>query len=157
MRILVFWILLVALCAKPVGAGAQQRDVVLMGPAHHKCSEILELQNLTIDLERNIIRPDYLHPQRGPDYMAVVGWLQGFFSARNLFDLSIDGDLTQGSKWFDWMNWTFSYCRDHPTSTLFDAGVGLSNVLARSYKESRANKQYVMPGHQAEPAEAPGN
>jgi hypothetical protein len=73
--------------------------------------------------------------------MAVVGWLQGFFSARNLFDLSIDGDLTQGSRWFEWMNWTFSYCREHPTSTLFDAGVRLSNVLAKSYRESRTSRQ----------------
>jgi hypothetical protein len=35
------------------------------------------------------------------------------------------------------MNWMFSYCREHPTNTLFDAGIGLSNALKRNYLESR--------------------
>jgi hypothetical protein len=69
--------------------------------------------------------------------MAVIGWLQGFFSAQNLFDLSIDGNFTQGTKSIDWMNWMFDYCREHPTKTLFDAGIGLSNELKRAYIESR--------------------
>jgi len=125
-----------------VDAGAQQqRDPVVIGPERSKCSDILELQKLSFDPERNVIRLDYRHPQRGADYMAVVGWLQGFFSARNLFDLSIDGDFTQGSKQVDWMTWIFGYCRDHPADTLFDAGIGLSQNLAKSYKESRFNKQ----------------
>ena len=140
MRKLVFWIALVVLCAQPVGASAQQqRDPVVIGPERSNCSDILELQKLTYDPEQNVIRLDYLHPQRGAIYMAVVGWLQGFFSARNLFDLSIDGDFTQGTKSLDWMNWMFSYCREHPTSTLFDAGIGVSNVLTQAYKESRRN------------------
>jgi hypothetical protein len=132
---------LAAIHLQTVGAGAQQqRDPVVIGPERSKCFDILELQKLNFDPERNIIKLDYLHPQRGADYMAVVGWLQGFFSARNLFDLSIDGDFTQGSKQVDWMNWIFSYCQAHPTNTLFDAGIGLSQVLAKSYKESRTNK-----------------
>lgn len=138
MRKLVFWIALVGLCAHAVGAKAQQqRDPVVIGPERSSCSDILELQKLTYDPERNVIRLDYLHPQRGAIYMAVVGWLQGFFSARNLFDLSIDGDFTQGSKSLDWMNWMFAYCREHPANTLFDAGIGLSNALAKAYQETR--------------------
>ena len=94
-------IILAALAAihlQTVGAGAQQlRDPVVIGPERSKCFDILELQKLNFDPERNVIKLDYLHPQRGADYMAIVGWLQGFFSARNLFDLSIDGDFTQGS------------------------------------------------------------
>jgi len=132
---------LAALHLQTVGAGAQQqRDPVVIGPERNKCFDILELQKLNFDPDRNIIKLDYRHPQRGADYMAIVGWLQGFFSARNLFDLSIDGDFTQGSKQIDWMNWIFSYCQDHPANTLFDAGIGLSQVLAKSYKESRTNK-----------------
>jgi hypothetical protein len=141
MRILI-WLALIALCAQTVGANAQQqRDPVVIGPERNTCSDILELQKLNFDPERNVIKLDYLHPQRGADYMAIVGWLQGFFSARNLFDLTIDGDFTQGSKQIDWMNWIFGYCQEHPANTLFDAGIGLSQVLAKSYKESRFNKQ----------------
>jgi hypothetical protein len=138
MRTLIFWIALVALCAQPVGGNAQQkRDPVVIGPERSNCSDILELQKLNYDPEQNVIRLDYLHPQRGAIYMAVIGWLQGFFSAQNLFDLSIDGNFTQGTKSIDWMNWMFNYCRENPTKTLFDAGIGLSNEMKRVYIESR--------------------
>jgi hypothetical protein len=138
MRKLAFWMVLAGLCIQPVGGHAQQkRDPVVIGPERSNCSDILELQKLNYDSEQNVIRLDYLHPQRGAIYMAVIGWLQGFFSAQNLFDLSIDGNFTQGTKSIDWMNWMFSYCRENPTKTLFDAGIGLSNELKRSYLESR--------------------
>ena len=138
MRMLAFWIALAALCIQPVGGNAQQkRDPVVIGPERSSCTDILESEKLNYDPERNVIKLDYLHPQRGATYMAVIGWLQGFFSAQNLFDLSIDGDFTQGTKSFDWMNWIFGYCHEHPTNTLFDAGIGLSNALKRSYLESR--------------------
>jgi len=138
MRKLAFWIVLAGLCVQPVGGNAQQkRDPVVIGPERSNCRDILELQKLNYDSEQNVIRLDYLHPQRGAIYMAVIGWLQGFFSAQNLFDLSIDGNFTQGTKSIDWMNWMFSYCRENPTKTLFDAGIGLSNELKRTYLESR--------------------
>jgi hypothetical protein len=138
MRKLAFWIALTALCVQPVGGNAQQkRDPVVIGPERSNCTDILELQKLNYDPEQNVIRLDYLHPQRGAIYMSVIGWLQGFFSAQNLFDLSVDSDFTQGTKSIDWMNWMFSYCREHPTNTLFDAGIGLSNTLKRAYLESR--------------------
>ena len=138
MRMLAFWIALAALCIQPVGGNAQQkRDPVVIGPERSSCTDILESEKLNYDPERNVIKLDYLHPQRGATYMAVMGWLQGFFSAQNLFDLSIDGDFTQGTKSLDWMNWIFSYCREHPGGTLFDAGIGLSNSLKQAYKESR--------------------
>jgi hypothetical protein len=138
MRRVAIWITLAALCALPVGGNAQQkRDPVVIGPERSNCTDILELEKLNYDAEKNVIRLDYLHPQRGAIYMAVIGWLQGFFSAQNLFDLSIDGNFTQGTKSIDWMNWMFSYCREHPTKTLFDAGIGLSNALKRDYIEAR--------------------
>jgi hypothetical protein len=138
MRRLAFTIALIALCTHPVEGNAQQkRDPVVIGPERSNCSDILDLQKLNYDPEQNVIRLDYLHPQRGAIYMAVIGWLQGFFSAQNLFDLSIDSDFTQGTRSIDWMNWMFSYCREHPTSTLFDAGIGLSNSLKRTYLETR--------------------
>jgi hypothetical protein len=138
MRNLAFWALLVAFCALPAGGNAQQkRDPVVIGPERSSCMDILESQKLSYDREQNVIRLDYLHPQRGATYMAVIGWLQGFFSAQNLFDLSVDGDFTQGSKSIDWMNWIFNYCKEHPAGTLFDAGIGLSNSLKRAYLEAR--------------------
>ncbi len=138
MRRLAFTIALIALCTHPVKGNAQQkRDPVVIGPERSNCSDILDLQKLNYDPEQNVIRLDYLHPQRGAIYMAVIGWLQGFFSAQNLFDLSIDSDFTQGTKSIDWMNWMFSYCREHPNNTLFDAGIGLSNSLKRAYLATR--------------------
>ena len=138
MRKLAICVALTVLSAQPIVSNAQQRrDPVVIGPEHSNCTDILDLEKLNYDPQQNIIRLDYLHPQRGAIYMAVIGWLQGFFSAQNLFDLSIDGNFTQGTKSIDWMNWMFSYCREHPTNTLFDAGIGLSNTLKRSYLESR--------------------
>jgi hypothetical protein len=145
-RLFFFWIAIFALCVLPAsgnaqetlgGSALQKRDPVVIGPERSNCSDILELQKLAYDPEQNVIRLDYRHPQRGAIYMAVVGWLQGFFSAQNLFDLSVDSDFTQGTKSLDWMNWIFSYCREHPGGTLFDAGIGLSNSLKRAYLESR--------------------
>jgi hypothetical protein len=46
-------------------------------------------------------------------------------------------DFTQGTNSIDGMNWMFSYYREHPTNTLFDAGIGLSNTLKRAYLESK--------------------
>ena len=144
MRTLAICVVVAALCfcAAGVSAQQQQRDPVVVGPEQSKCSDILDLEKLNYDPERNVIRLDYLHPQRGATYMAVIGWLQGFFSARNLFDLSIDGDLTKGTRSLDWMNWMFSYCREHPASTLFEAGIGLSNKLARAYRETRSRGRH---------------
>ena len=139
MRMLLFSVAFAAVCTQPVRAEPQQlRDPVVVGPQQSACSDILESEKLNYDPERNVIRLDYLHPQRGATYMAVLGWLQGFFSARNLFDLSVDGDITQGTRSLDWMNWMFEYCRAHPNSTLFDAGIGLSNALAKSYRDTRS-------------------
>src|SRR5258707_7175712 len=133
MRILLFCMALATAFPQPVGSYAQQqRDPIIVGPEQVTCPDILELQKLNIDSDRNVIKLDYLHPQRGADYMAVVGWLQGFFSARNLFDVSIDGDFTQGSKSVDWMKWMVGFCREQPTKTLFDAGTRLSHKRART-------------------------
>ena len=90
MRTLIFWIALIALCAQPVaglraepaGGTVPKRDPVVIGPERSNCSDILDLEKLTYDPEQNVIRLDYRHPQRGAIYMAVVGWLQGFFSAQ---------------------------------------------------------------------------
>ena len=146
MRKSTFCIVLIIICALPIGGNAQQkRDPVVIGPERSSCSDILESQKLSYDPEQNVIKLDYLHPQRGATYMAVMGWLQGFFSAQNLFDLSIDGDFTQGTKSLDWMNWIFSYCRENPSRTLFDAGIGLSNSLKRAYLEARQTPKKSEP------------
>ncbi|WP_091685402.1 hypothetical protein [Methylocapsa palsarum] len=68
------------------------------------------------------------------DYLQVAAWLAGFISARNQFDVSTDGNLTKGTDTKDWMNWIFSYCRQHPTSEIFTAALDFSNNLKASNK-----------------------
>jgi hypothetical protein len=49
------------------------------------------------------------------------------------------------------MDWMFGFCRDHPTKTLFDAGIGLSNKLAKAYRESRRSERRADGGDNDRP------
>ena len=97
-----FWITLAAVCALPVGSHAQQqRDPVIVGPQQVKCSDILELQKLNIDSERNVIKLTICTLNAVRTAVVVAS---GLLFGTKSFDVSIDGDFTQGSKSIEWMD-----------------------------------------------------
>ena len=100
-------------------------------PNRHKCLDLLELERLKVDPRTNTITYDtYTERRLAADYIVVVGWLQGFFTAVNL-DEQTDGDVTKETRPYQMMAWTFSYCRAHPSETLMGAALELLNALRR--------------------------
>ena len=51
-------------------------------PKRYKCLDLLELERVEVDPQRNIMRSTDV--DLAVDYRAVAGWLQGFFTAWNL-------------------------------------------------------------------------
>jgi hypothetical protein len=100
-------------------------------PNRHKCLDLLELERLKVDPRTNTITYD-TYPERrlAADYIVVVGWFQGFFTAVNLNEQT-DGDITKETKPYQMMAWTFSYCRAHPSENLLGAAHELLNALRR--------------------------
>jgi len=100
-------------------------------PNRHKCLDLLELERLKVDPRTNTITYDtYTERRLAADYIVVVGWLQGFFTAVNL-DEQTDGDVTKETRLYQMMAWTFSYCRAHPSENLLGAAHELLNALRR--------------------------
>jgi len=100
-------------------------------PNRHKCLDLLELERLKVDPRTNAITYDtYTERRLATDYIVVAGWFQGFFTAVNLNEQT-DGDVTKGTKPYQMMAWTFSYCRAHPSENLLGAARELLNALRR--------------------------
>jgi hypothetical protein len=99
-------------------------------PKINKCFDILQFESLSFDPQTKVfsVRQDQIALLNS--YFQVEGWLGGFFTARNVFDLAAGGDTAKGTTEKERMPWIYSYCRSHPTKTLFDAAVELSNTLS---------------------------
>jgi hypothetical protein len=97
-------------------------------PDRYKCVDILQLESLqrkddgTIAVYNNNF-------QLVVDFVAIEGWLQGFFTAMNMYDSRTAGDITMHTKPREWMNWIFNYCKSNPWATLHEASSELSKVL----------------------------
>jgi hypothetical protein len=92
-------------------------------PERHKCLDLLELERVKVNRDGTLTYPD--HPQLGADFLAVDGWLRGFFSAVNLLNKDTDGNVTKGATGYPLMLWVFSYCRAHPSDRLAEAALEL--------------------------------
>jgi hypothetical protein len=100
-------------------------------PNRHKCLDLLELERLKVDPRTNTITYDtYTERRLAADYIVVVGWFQGFFTAVNITQQT-DGDVTKETTTPHTMAWTFSYCRAHPSENLVQAALELLNALRR--------------------------
>lgn len=101
-------------------------------PTRHMCLDILELQMVETDPQTGNLR--FQTSEHGInlviDYMTVSGWLQGYFTATNIYYANAHGDLTKRTKPRAWMVWLFSYCQSHPTSGLLEA----ANVLTDAFE-----------------------
>src|SRR5262249_34179216 len=93
----------------------------------NKCVDILQLESLKIKDDGTITGYDKL--QLVGDFLAIEGWLQGYFTAMNMYDSRTAGDITMHTKPREWMVWIFNYCKSNPWATLPQAGYELSKVL----------------------------
>ena len=83
-----------------------------MLPERYKCLDLLELERIKVNRDGTLTYPD--HPQLGADYLAVDGWLRGFFSAVNLLNKDTDGNVTKGTTSYQLMLWVFRAPRKIP-------------------------------------------
>jgi len=97
-------------------------------PIRYKCLDLLELEKIKVNPQTDTVTFD--DPNLAADYFAVKGWFQGFFTAVNI-TVQPDGDVTKGTRPYQMMAWTFSYCRAHPSENLVDAALELLNALRR--------------------------
>src|SRR5262249_3551077 len=81
------------------------KDSMILVPDRHKCLDLLELERLEVDQQTGIITHKDSDRQLAADYMAITGWLQGFFTAVNVIDQP-DGDVTKRTKPHQWITWT---------------------------------------------------
>jgi len=54
-------------------------------------------------------------------YEQIVGWYDGYVSARNIYDQSVHGNVPNGIIFDEFAPWLFNFCREHPTSRLIEA------------------------------------
>jgi hypothetical protein len=111
------------------GASAQQLNgphMSIVPDRRSNCSGILELESLQVNppTGTSLIYPS--DTTLALDYNAVISWLQGFISARNVL---VNDDTSGPVRMKQWMKWLFSYCRANPNKTLVDAALQLSDAL----------------------------
>jgi hypothetical protein len=117
-------------------AEAQQFQALFPDPDMGECFGLLRLENLQveqIDPEHksfNIKPNDPNQMELYRRYIAVTGWLRGFFTAMNIAGLTPDRDLTKGTQEKEWMPWIYSYCRSHPKDNLVNAASELAKALS---------------------------
>lgn len=116
-------------------AAAQDADYFLkrhivqtIMPARYKCVDILQLENLQIK-DDGTIQTYTDNIQLVGNYLEIVGWLEGYFTAMNAYDSRTAGDLTMGTKGREWMVWIFNYCKSNPWAILPQASSELSKAL----------------------------
>jgi len=94
----------------------------------YKCVDIVELEKVPIK-ERDTIQFYTDKFQLAGNYVEILGWLEGYFTAMNMYDSRTAGDITMGTKGREWMVWIFNYCKSNPWATLPQASSELSKVL----------------------------
>jgi LysR family transcriptional regulator of gallate degradation len=104
-------------------AKAQTKDFVFLLPGSATCARLLPLE-IVHGKDRARASSGQLQA-----YEEVKGWLQGYFTAANIFDGRGDGDFTKELKPRDLMSQVFGYCRSNPTKGLMDAVGELHRAL----------------------------
>jgi hypothetical protein len=81
-------------------------------PQYFTCFKLLELQTLPYDSTAGTVAGS---TGQLTNYYRTLGWLEGFFTARNMFDTTTDGHLTKGTKTA--IGWSGSSAIVEPTLT----------------------------------------
>jgi hypothetical protein len=69
----------------------------LIPDRRHMCLDFLEMEKLQVD-EDGSVQYDMSNPasiKLMTDFFTWKGWLQGYFTSRNQFDLTTDGNVTE--------------------------------------------------------------
>jgi hypothetical protein len=113
----------------PAAAQAPKEDRVFQNliTATYKCVDIVELEK--VPTKDNTVQFYTDKIQSAGAYLEIVGWLEGYFTAMNMYDSRTGGDITMGTKGREWMVWMFNYCKSNPWATLSNASYELSKVL----------------------------
>jgi LysR family transcriptional regulator of gallate degradation len=110
-------------------ANAQTKDFAFLLPGSAACAKLLPLEKLH---GKGRDRATFGQLQA---YEEVKGWLQGYFTAANIFDGRGDGDFTKALKPRDLMTWMFGYCRSNPTKGLMDGVAELHRSLREKVEQ----------------------
>ena len=130
------WIVLIA-CGTDAFAQAQTSPEsgsikYALLPHRYMCLDLLQLESLEVKSDGTV---GFSYTQQDSrllaDYNAVIGWLQGYFTALNFTQ---HGDLTKNTRPVQWMTWIFSYCRTKPSGTLLDAADQLGKAFLGNSK-----------------------
>jgi hypothetical protein len=97
-------------------------------PNRSICFDLLELEKLEIGPDGIKFAYTQEDIRLVADYYAIIGWLQGYFTA---FNDRTNGDLPKGTYPVQWMTWIFSYCRTNPSGNLSSAAHELIKVLIK--------------------------
>jgi hypothetical protein len=108
----------------------QRKTSQMLVPDRHKCLDLLELERVKVNPQTDTMTMTSDNPELAVDYRTVAGWLQGFYTAVNVF-AQPDGDVTKSTKPHQWITWTLSYCRAHPSKNLSEAAFELLDALRR--------------------------
>jgi hypothetical protein len=130
---MIFATFLTAAVTIPAYVATAQRKGMALVPNHHRCVDVLQFEKVEIDAQSGNVKFEYNDSgvQLASDYVAATSWVQGFFTAWNFYKPNADGNLTRGTRPYQWMTWIFSYCRTHPSGSLVDASMELADALAK--------------------------
>lgn len=99
-------------------------------PRRYNCIDILELERLGFESTgNNTPYFNSLDTQLALDYFELIGWLEGYLTAFNVFGLEPSGNISHGTTRRDWMIWFYSYCRSNPTDQITNAVLRLLEAL----------------------------
>jgi hypothetical protein len=115
-------------------------QAVFIFPDLYRCLDLLRLESLQPDAQTNRVHIDMSDPNQIEllnKYYGVAGWLRGFFTGMNFFDLSQNGDVAKLTTESEWMPWIYSYCRSHPTDTLPNAAYQLGQALSDTGEKNK--------------------
>jgi hypothetical protein len=115
----------------PAAAQAPREGGVFQNelPARNKCVDIVQLENLPVKDDGKTTEIYSNNFQLVGNYLEIVGWLEGYFTAMNMYDSRTSGDITMSTHGREWMIWIFNYCKSNPWSWLPTASFELSKVL----------------------------
>lgn len=106
-------------------------NVKIWMPNASSCAKILPLE--TVQKQYRLTEED---AKKIRDYGMVLGWIQGYITATNMYNPKADGDVASNLSAGDWMNWLFNYCRHSPTAAYVD----ILNALNKAMKLNSSRK-----------------
>jgi hypothetical protein len=122
-------LIIAASFALGASAKAQTKDFAFLLPGSATCAKLLPLEKV------HGKGRDRASSGQVQAYEEVKAWLQGYFTAANIFDGRGDGDFTKEMKPHDLMTWMFGYCRSNPTKGLMDAVAELHRSLREKVEQ----------------------